>query len=127
MLMISTSIISQTTQKVFVKTFKSDKYEGGVYLDIQGSVEYMNWDKPYFRIFTTIVTDHNEEITNKLAQVGRYNYLIEETESMIVLSMPKLNIDVIIKGKYLNESLRIIIKMPYGFSKINTSTNIILN
>ncbi len=117
----------KTSEKVFVKSFKTEIYEGEIFLDFP-DVEVHRWDKEFFRVFTTVQTNYPIEITEKLGQVGRYSILIEEDKvnHKIILSMPKTATEVKLRGSYIQEYIRIQIKVPYSFDVIN-NTNTILN
>lgn len=131
MMIVNNSIYSQqTSKKIFVKSFKTEIYEGEIFLDLSPNVEIYKWDKDIFRVFTTVQTNHPVEIIEKLGQVGRYSILVEEDTAnhKIIISMPKTSTEVKLRGSYIQEYITIQIKVPYGFDVINnTNTNTILN
>ena len=127
--LLSNNVIAQqTSEKIFVRTFKTEIYAGEIFLDLSPNVEIYKWDKDVFRVFTTVKTNQPVQVTEKLGQVGRYSVVIEEDtiNHRIILSMPKTSINVIINGNNIQEYITIQIKVPYGFDVIN-NTNTILN
>jgi hypothetical protein len=129
-MMLFNSIIysQQTSEKTFVKSFKTEIYEGDIFLDLSPNVEIYKWDRDIFRIFATVKTNQAIEITEKLGQIGRYSVVIEEDKSnhKIIISMPKTSIEVKLRGSYIQEYITIQLNIPYGFTVIN-NTDFILN
>lgn len=83
-------------------------------LELPGEVSTSLWDKDFIRITATIkVTNNSDEILKKLVGVGRYDIQTAEKDGQLVITMPKVAHNVIIKGVNLSELIKFEVQLPY--------------
>lgn len=98
-----------------------------VVVELPGAVETSTWDNDFIRVTTYLTVENmNENIVKQLVLVGRYNLNtdLQEATGTMVISMPKINNEVRVKGMALVERLRFEIQAPVGFSVVVKETAI---
>jgi len=86
-----------------------------VSLEIAAEVEIEYWEEEQVRITTEVIAENvSEAILKKLVMIGRYNIVQKETPKGLVLYMPKMEHQVILRGQILDEQLRIKVQLPKG-------------
>jgi len=84
-------------------------------LEIAAEVEIEYWDEAQVRVTTEVVAENvSEAILKKLVMIGRYNIVQKETPKGLVLYMPKMEHQVILRGQILDEQLKIKVQLPKG-------------
>ena len=88
-------------------------------LDLPGEVNTSLWDKDFIRITATIkTTNQGEEILKKLILVGRYDIQSAEVDGQFIISMPKVEQQVFIRGVELTEVISYEVQLPYHVGAI---------
>ncbi|AFC25221.1 hypothetical protein [Saprospira grandis] len=84
-------------------------------LEIAAEVEIEYWEEEQVRITTEVIAENvSEAILKKLVMIGRYNIVQKETPKGLVLYMPKMEHQVILRGQILDEQLKIKVQLPKG-------------
>ncbi|WCL80214.1 hypothetical protein PPO43_09520 [Saprospira sp. CCB-QB6] len=84
-------------------------------LEIAAEVEIEYWEEAQVRITTEVIAENvSEAILKKLVMIGRYNIVQKETPKGLVLYMPKMEHQVILRGQILDEQLKIKVQLPKG-------------
>ncbi len=97
-------------------------------LDLPGEVHSSLWDKDFIRITATIkVTNSSDDILKKLVMVGRYEIQSSEVDGQLLITMPKIEQTVIIKGVELSEIISFEVQMPYHVAPLVKKHGEILN
>ncbi|MFK7799716.1 MAG: hypothetical protein AB8E82_19840 [Aureispira sp.] len=89
-----------------------------VVVELPGVIERSTWDNNFIRVTTYLTVENmNENIVKQLVLVGRYNLSadLQEGTGTLVISMPKINNEVRVKGTALVERLRFEIQAPAGY------------
>lgn len=95
-----------------VKSLAVEGYES-LLIDLPGSVEVRLWDEPFARLTTSIeLKDFDEPFLKRLIAAGRYEAKIEGKGSEPALLMPKVSIQINIKGKELKEAIHYELYLP---------------
>ncbi len=82
-------------------------------LQLSGKVETSTWDKDFIRITATVkVTNSSDDILKKLILVGRYEIQVQNNNGEMIISMPKLEQTVVVKGVELAEIISYEVQIP---------------
>ena len=100
-------------EKTLIKSIAAES--AVVALELPGEVAVSKWDKDFIRITATIKSDNvNEEILKKLVAFGRYDIITSSENGQMIINMPKVASQVIIKGVNMNELIKFEVQMPEG-------------
>jgi hypothetical protein len=96
-----------------------------VVVELPGAVETSTWDNDFVRVTTYLTVENmNENIVKQLVLVGRYSLStdLEEATGTMVITMPKINNEVRVKGNALVERLRFEVQAPVGYPVVIKET-----
>lgn len=117
-LMVGSVVSSEAqTQKTLVKSINLAQTEQIIF-NLPGEVTNRTWDNDFVRVTTYLTVDNmNDAIVKQLVLVGRYNLVttLEEHTNRLVVTMPKINNHVRVKGVRLSEHLRFEVQAPMGY------------
>lgn len=124
MFVFATATFAQA-EKTLIKSIPAENMMAAL-VELPGEVQVSNWDKSFVRVTAVIrVNNTTESILKRLVMVGRYEINIQEDNNSLVLSMPKTEHTVIIKGVNLEEVLSFEVQAPAGMKVVikNGNTN----
>ncbi len=82
-------------------------------INIPGEVKGQIWDKDFVRIVITVnILNSGEDILKRLVTLGRYDIEHNEENDRLIIDMPKLAQQVVLKGINLEERFRVEVFYP---------------
>lgn len=112
LLVFANGLIGQT-QKTLVKTLALAPNTVNLQLDLPTTIEVQEWDEPTLRLVTTINANVEENVLKALITTGRYGYTTTQLATGVTLiQMPKMDINVTVRGHALEEDLQVLIYIP---------------
>jgi hypothetical protein len=120
LVILTIGMVAMTQAQVSKTLVKSVALAGAqeVIIDLPGTVENSTWDNDFIRVTTYLTVENmNENIVKQLVLVGRYNLdsNLDEKMGALLISMPKINNQVRVKGIGLVENLRFEVQAPAGY------------
>ena len=125
LLLVLANGVAGQTQKTLVKTLALAPTTTGLKIDLPATatVEIKEWDEPTLRIVTTIDANVGANLLKALAAAGRYGYATTTTDTTI-LTMPKIEAEVVIGGQPLEDTIHVLIYLPKGLTyEVVSTTN----
>jgi hypothetical protein len=121
MLVFATATFAQA-EKTLIKSIPAENMMAAM-VELPGEVNVSNWDKNFVRVTAVVrVTNTTESILKRLVMVGRYEIDVQEDKNTLVLTMPKTEHTVIIKGVNLEEVLSFEVQLPVGMKAVIKDT-----
>lgn len=117
-LLHSLTSFSQTS-KTFVKSIPNNSNE--VIVNINCDKKVNHWDNNFIRIELMVTSTLPIETLNSLVKIGRYDFDYKVENDYIIITLPKLNNEITIRGERVTEKISITIWLP-EFSKISQET-----
>lgn len=122
MLVFATATFAQA-EKTLIKSIPAENIMTAL-VELPGEVQVSNWDKGFVRVTAVIrVSNTTESILKRLVMVGRYEMNVQEDKNSLILTMPKTEHTVIIKGVNLEEVLSFEVQVPAGIKAIVKDAN----
>lgn len=110
LLMISTLLFAQA-QKTYVKSFPMSS--NTVLLEVEGSVEVVEWDESFARVQTTVTIENgNSEVLRSLMLLGRYQVEEVPEDRRLVLTSVSRKKEVSVRGRLLVEEVSYTVFVP---------------
>lgn len=122
MFIFATATFAQA-EKTLIKSIPAENMMAAL-VELPGEVHVSNWDKGFVRVTAVIrVNNTTESILKRLVMVGRYEINVQEDKNSLVLTMPKTEHTVIIKGVNLEEVLSFEVQAPEGMKVVIKDAN----
>ena len=116
LLLVLANGMAGQTQKTLVKTLALEPTTTTLKFDLPAVVEVQEWEENTLRIITTVEANIGENILKALAAAGRYGYTtntVLET-GVTTITMPKIDVEVVVGGQVLEDQLNVVIYVPRG-------------
>lgn len=113
-LILATSFTYAQTEKTVVKTFNLQG-STSVILNLNGDVEVQEWSESTLRVHMNIKLENsNVHMLKYLLTQGRYNLVLENTDTGVTITSPGRDKDVIInkEGDKLSEAIKYTVFVP---------------
>ncbi len=108
-LTISFTCVSQTT-KTFVKSFQI--VPNSITVDYDCEKHYNTWDGNMVRIELTITASVPNETMSSFVKFGRYDLEYTNENNTLIVSLPKMKNQIILRGEVIKEVIKMTIWLP---------------
>ncbi|MGH1339337.1 MAG: hypothetical protein ACRBFS_24675 [Aureispira sp.] len=118
LLLVLANGVAGQTQKTLVKTLALTPTTESLQFHFPATVEVKEWDNPTLRLVTTVDANVGPNVLKALAAAGRYGYTTttQLTTGVTTVTMPKIEVEIIIGGYPLEDQLQVLVYIPKGMN-----------